>query len=106
MAQQLVWKTWRCEESNLEHAMAEMQAGKWSMHSLMVTRLGVANSDARLLLVASRFEPEPEQERIGIPVAVDAYAFYQTLPSDEQQAMQVLLGGVIKRYYQQQGKIL
>ena len=107
MAQQLVWKAWRVAVGDLEQTLNDMQHSGFSLHDVYPYLIPGSGMPPlyEYVIIASRFAPEPEQERIGIPVTDDAYAFYQTLPPAEQQAMQVLLGGVIKRYYQQQGKM-
>ena len=104
MAQQLVWKAWRVAVGDLEQTLNDMQHSGFSLHDVFPSLIpGSGISLNEYVIIASRFEPEPEQERIGIPVTDDAYAFYQTLPSAEQQAMLVLLGGMLTRYCQEKG---
>lgn len=103
MARNLVWQTWQCDEDVLARVLSEMQTGGWSQHSLHVTRLGVGLLSCRLLLVASRFEEMPEHDNVWIPVDETVFAAYQQLPPAEQQAMQVVLGGMVTRYLQQHG---
>ena len=47
-----------------------------------------------------------EDGRVGIPVDEAVWAAYQRLSPGEQQAMQVLLDGLLTRYYQEKGLLL
>ena len=107
MARDLVWQTWQCDEDALARVLCEMQSGGWSIHSLHVTRPGVGLLACRLLLVASRFEELPacEESHIDIPIDETTWAAYEQLPPAEQQAMQVLLGGMLTRYCQQKARV-
>ena len=105
MPRDLVWQTWQCDEDALARVLSEMQTGGWSMHSLLVTRLGVVVSPCRLLLVASRFEEVLNQATIGIPVDETVWAAYQRFSPEEQTALQILLGAMVTRHYQQEAKV-
>mgnify|MGYP001567896727 CR=1 FL=1 len=113
MVQQLTWKTWRVDETGLDTALADMQAHGWAFNALHVTRPGHGLVQAFFLLVASRFEEEeaapaqpPEQGSIGIPVNAEVWAAYHAFPPEEQAALQVLLSGMIARYYNLQERHL
>lgn len=96
MARDLVWKTWRIDELDVAQALNEMQGTGWMYHSLLVT-----HEPNTILLIASRFEEKPGQDSIGIPIVDErVWAAYQQLSPAEQQAMQVLLSGMLTRYIQ------
>ena len=99
MARNLVWKTWCSDANMLEQALNEMQQSGFSIYALM-TIPPTARVLGNFIVIASRFEEELEQDSIDIPVNATAYAAYQALPPAEQQAMQVLLSGMLTRYFQ------
>ena len=83
----------------LEQTLNEMQQSGFSIHAIMAIP-PTAPVLGHFIAIASRFEEELEQDSIDIPVDATAYAAYRALSSAEQQALDVLLGGMITRYYQ------
>ena len=104
MAQQLVWKAWRVATGDLEQTLNDMQQSGFSIHDIFPS-LTSGGLLYEYVIVASRFVEETTESMVGIPVDATTYAAYQSLPPAEQAAMQVILGGMVTRYYQKIGLI-
>lgn len=102
MARDLIWKTWLVDGVALEDTLNAMQQGGFTFCAFVPVPLH-ATTAGHVILVASRFEEEPVQKegRVGIPVDETVWAAYHSLPLVEQQAIQVLLRGMMTRYFQQ-----
>ena len=101
MAQQLVWKAWRVATGDLEQTLNDMQQSGFSIYNIFP--FSSPTLSCGYTIVASRFVEETTESMVGIPVDATTHAAYQSLPPAEQTAMQVLLGGMVTRYYQKIG---